>query len=246
MFLYETHCHSSPVSACAKASPEETVDFYKEIGYDGVFLTNHFIDGNIAFEARTMAYEDQIAYFFRDFERAREEGERVGIDVFPGVELAYGGTDFLIYGLGPEWFLTHPEIQNMKKTDELSLMRQEKCLIVQAHPYREDYYIDHIRLFPRHVHAAEILNSCQSEDVNAMGKLYARHYGLLEFAGTDNHWAGGVFDKLISKGRAPLLSGLMAEEKISSDLDFAEKFLRKEMKIFRFSRQGEITEEAGF
>ena len=34
-------------SRCAKASVEETVAFYKAEGYDGIFITNHFIDGNI-------------------------------------------------------------------------------------------------------------------------------------------------------------------------------------------------------
>jgi dihydrodipicolinate synthase/N-acetylneuraminate lyase len=29
------------------AGVEETLKFYKALGYDGVFITNHFIDGNI-------------------------------------------------------------------------------------------------------------------------------------------------------------------------------------------------------
>ena len=33
MFLYETHCHTAPVSKCGKASAEDTVRFYKEMGY---------------------------------------------------------------------------------------------------------------------------------------------------------------------------------------------------------------------
>ena len=46
-FRYETHLHTAPVSKCAKVSVEESLLFYKELGYDGVFITNHFIDGNI-------------------------------------------------------------------------------------------------------------------------------------------------------------------------------------------------------
>lgn len=44
MFRYETHLHTAPVSRCAAASAEESVSFYKSIGYDGVFITNHFVD----------------------------------------------------------------------------------------------------------------------------------------------------------------------------------------------------------
>ena len=99
MYKYETHCHTSPVSRCADASAEETVLFYRALGYDGVFITNHFLDGNINPEARALPYEAQIDYYFRDYEEALRVGERVGIRVFPGVELSYGGTDFLVYGL---------------------------------------------------------------------------------------------------------------------------------------------------
>lgn len=49
-YLYETHVHTSPVSKCAAATPEETVTFYREMGYDGLFLTNHFLDGNIGID----------------------------------------------------------------------------------------------------------------------------------------------------------------------------------------------------
>ena len=47
MFKYETHLHTMPVSKCAHKSIRENLEFYKKAGYDGVFITNHFLDGNI-------------------------------------------------------------------------------------------------------------------------------------------------------------------------------------------------------
>ena len=44
MYRYETHLHTFPVSRCAIASVEESLKYYKELGYDGVFITNHFPD----------------------------------------------------------------------------------------------------------------------------------------------------------------------------------------------------------
>ena len=110
MYKYETHCHTSPVSRCGKASVKDTVCFYKEYGYDGIFITNHFLDGNINPEARKLPYRRQIDYYFSDYEEAVMIGSTMGIKVFPGVELSYKGTDFLIYGLEKEWYKAHPEI----------------------------------------------------------------------------------------------------------------------------------------
>ena len=42
MYKYETHLHTSPVSVCARVEVRETLEFYKSLGYDGVFITNHF------------------------------------------------------------------------------------------------------------------------------------------------------------------------------------------------------------
>ena len=51
-YFYETHVHTSPISACAKVSVEEMLKAYKNAGYAGVFMTDHFIDGNLNLEAR--------------------------------------------------------------------------------------------------------------------------------------------------------------------------------------------------
>ena len=119
MYKYETHCHTSPVSRCGKASVKDTVCFYKEYGYDGIFITNQFLDGNINPEARKLPYRRQIDYYFSDYEEAVMIGSAMGIKVFPGVELSYKGTDFLIYGLDKAWYKAHPEIMDMEKSEEL-------------------------------------------------------------------------------------------------------------------------------
>lgn len=212
MFKYETHLHTSPVSRCARATVEQNLLFYKSLGYDGVFITNHFLDGNIQID-RSLPYEEQAAYFFSDYEQGVEIGEKLGIKVFAGVEITYGGTDFLIYGLDTQWYLQHPEILTMEKTEELTLMMESGALIIQAHPFREAGYINHIRLFPRHVHGVEIINGCRSEGENHMAKLYAEHYGLLPFAGSDNHTASAQ----------KRLAGMSFDTPICSAQDFVER-----------------------
>lgn len=211
MYRYETHLHTSPVSKCARATVRETLEFYKSKGYDGVFLTNHFLDGNINIDG-SLPYEEKVKFYLSDYEEAKKLEAEIGIKVFFGVEISYGGTDFLIYGLDGDWYLSHPEIMDMKKSDELQFMRENGAFVIQAHPYREAKYIDHIRLYPRSVDGVEVINSSNNELSNSMAKLYAENYGLLKTAGSDNHSAGNV-------GR---LAGMETSESINSVQDFID------------------------
>ena len=185
-YVYETHLHTSPVSKCARVGVRETLEFYKELGYTGVFITNHFIDGNINID-KSLPYSERINFYFSDYEEGVKIGKEIGLDVFFGLESSYKGTDFLIYGLDKAWLLAHPEIEDMKKTEMLPLMAEAGALIIHAHPFREASYINHIRLYPRHVHGVETYNAQRTDFENAMAKHYAESYGLIEFAGSDNH-----------------------------------------------------------
>ena len=227
MYLYETHLHTAPVSRCASASVRESVEFYKSIGYAGIFITNHFIDGNINIDP-SLPYAERIDFYFSAYEEALEVGKEIGIDIFCGVEASYLGTDFLIYGLDKAWFLAHPEIEHMERSAQLTLMAEAGALLIQAHPFREAGYIDHIRLFPRHVHGIEIYNACRPEFENAMAAKYAEHYGLPTFAGTDNHIAA----------RQRTLGGIGCEERVKDEAHFVELFKSGALTPFRFDVDG--------
>ncbi|MBQ9069750.1 MAG: histidinol phosphatase [Clostridia bacterium] len=222
MYLYETHLHTYPVSKCAVASVRESVEFYKKLGYTGIFITNHFLDGNINLDP-SLSYEEKINFYFSDYEEAVRVGEELGISVFLGHELSVGGTDFLVYGLDKAWFLAHPEIMDMKKSEELTFMASHGALIIQAHPFREARYIDHIRLFPRRVHGVETFNACRTDFENARAKEYAKSYSLISFAGTDNHFGA-------KSGR---LGGMKSKSPILDEEDFVRRVKLGEMTPFK-------------
>ena len=221
MYLYETHCHTFPVSKCAKSTVRETLEFYRSMGYQGIFITNHFLDGNINTD-RSLPYEERLRFYFSDYEDAVRVGREIGISVFLGWELSYGGTDFLIYGLSQEWFFSHPEIEGMKKSQELELLKNAGALIIQAHPFREASYIDHIRLFPRHVHGVEIINANRSDFENQQAENYAKSYGLIAVAGSDLHHC-------VTQKR---LAGVMTDTPIIDERDFCQRILSGDFSIF--------------
>ncbi len=221
MFRYETHLHTYPVSRCAVASVEETLSYYKEAGYQGVFITNHFLDGNINIDG-DLSYEEKINFYFSDFKQGKEFGEKIGLDVFCGVEMSYKGTDFLIFGLDEEWWLTHPEIMEFKKSKQLPILAENGALVIQAHPFRNPPYLDHIRLYPDQVHGVEIINACNDELSNKMAEIYAENYDLLPFAGSDNH----------SGGKRSRFAGVDTFRPVENEQDFVDIILSKEYRIF--------------
>jgi len=230
MYRYETHLHTIPVSKCARASVRENLEHYKSLGHAGVFITNHFLDGNINI-SNELSYEERIRFYFSDFEEAKALSKEIGIDVFCGVEMSYKGTDFLVYGPDMQWYLDHPEIEGMKKTELLTLLLESSALVIQAHPYREARYIDHIRLFPRHVQGVEVYNGCRTDFENEMARHYADAYGLLHFAGTDNHRAG-----MQSK-----YGGMESDTPIQDEQDFVRRVLDGSMKPFQMEIEQEET-----
>ena len=221
MFKYETHCHTSPVSACGRVSVEEMLDFYKSEGYDGVFITNHFLDGNIGIDWHK-SVEEKLKFYFSDYEKGVEYGKKIGIKVFLGIEMSYGGTDFLVFGLDKDWWFDHMEVLEERKSRQLPYLMEAGALVVQAHPFREANYIDHIRLFPRGVEGVEVMNADRTDFENKMANIYAEEYGFVKTAGSDNHW-----------GRdAKRLAGLECEESVESVEDFIRFVREGKMKIF--------------
>lgn len=221
MYRYETHLHTLPVSKCARQSVRQNLEFYASLGYDGIFITNHFLDGNINID-KNLPYEEQLEFYFSDYYEALKLSKEIGIKVFLGVEISYRGTDFLIYGLDKEWFLAHPEIMDMKKSEELAFLIENGALVIQAHPYREDRHINHIRLFPRCVHGVEVINASRPDFENAMADAYANAYQLLKIAGSDNHAGNNV----------KRLAGIETSSPLLNEQDFISRVKNGDITLF--------------
>jgi len=227
MYRYETHLHTFPVSKCGKATVEESLQFYKDKGYDGVFVTNHFIDGNINIDS-SLPLNERLDFYYSDYDHAVEFGEKIGLKVFLGIEMTTDdGTDFLVYGIDRRFFYDNEEFFAMKKTKQLPILMEMGALVAQAHPYREAGYIDHLHLFPRSINCAETLNACRTDFENMMANHYADCYGLLKIAGTDNHVGA----------KRPTLAGVECETPIESVEDFVKRVKAGEISLFHINSE---------
>lgn len=213
-YLYETHLHTKEASACAKSYAADMVRACKKAGYTGIFVTDHNWYGNTALD-RKLPWNDFVENFAKGYENAKREGDKEGLDVFFGWEAGYNGTEFLIYGLTKEWLLQTPEIKDATVEEQFALVRAAGGMVIHAHPFREEYYIPEIRLFPELVDGVEGINATHSsskstshnkKEFDERAVAYAAEHGLPMTAGSDIHstflFGGGMaFKRRLKDGR---------------------------------------------
>lgn len=178
--------HTDSGSLCSRISAKEQVRQYKEAGYDGIVVTDHFVNGNSAVDRR-LSWHEQMDMQFRGYREAAEAGAKCGLRVYEGTEFAYCGTEFIILGLGCQWFKEHPEIAYTTPERFLPVFRAVGAAVIHAHPYREASYISEVRLFPELVDAVEGYNLHNLPEWNEKAMLYAAENSLPVTSGSDCH-----------------------------------------------------------
>jgi hypothetical protein len=186
-FLYETHLHTSQVSACGASEGHEYIRGYLDRGYTGIMVTDHFFNGNTRINRR-LPWKEWVTRFCQGYEAARKAGERLGLDVFFGWEETFDGDDYLIYGLDKGWLLEHPEAAHWTRREQYETVNQYGGCVVQAHPFRQHDYIDCIHLSTGCVDAVEAANGGNLDrSYDALALAYAQRLGLPVTAGSDIH-----------------------------------------------------------
>lgn len=147
----EMHAHDCEVSPCAVITAKELVDGYKEAGFDGIVITNHFDEGPLKLLGDTR--EEQFQGYMRGYELAKEEGDRIGLTVILGMEirLQCGPEDYLVYGVTEDFIRNHMEICSCTPKELYEICEENGCLLIQAHPFREPCKIQD----PRYLHGVE-------------------------------------------------------------------------------------------
>lgn len=181
--------HTSETSACATASGKEQARRYKELGYDGIIITDHFFNGNCHEHIRRCSsWKEKVDMFMAGFDAAKAEGDRIGLKVFFGFEYCYSGADLLTYGVGRDWLYAHPECSTVNVFDYTKMVHEAGGVIVHAHPFREAGYLQEIRLVPQWIDGIETYNGGNADNIyNERAKWFAESYGFVQTGGSDNH-----------------------------------------------------------
>ncbi len=232
-YKYETHMHTSEGSACGQVEGAKMARAYKEAGYKGVIITDHNWGGNTAVD-RSLPWEEWIDTFFKGYEHAKEEGDKIGLDVFLGYEAGYGGPEFLIYGITPSQMKEHPEIKEASIPEQLRIVNALGGMVIEAHPFREAWYIETVRIYADYVDGLETLNASHSNchDGSRAKCIYdekaialAKDRKLPTTAGSDQH------DTNLFGG------GMCFPTPLTSIQDFIDRVRNKEDYILTNGRQ---------
>ncbi len=235
-YKYETHLHTSEASACGSSKAADYISVYKRIGYDGIFVTDHFFGGNtcVSFE---LDWSARIQQYCSGYEAALEEAQKQNeIDggnfkVFFGIEQTFDGDDYLIYGLNKEWLLAHPEIESMNHGQLFEAVSQAGGLMIQAHPFRLRGYIQAIHLHPREVHGIEVYNGGNTPDQNELALAYAKTYDFPMTSGSDIHNITFALENKI-EGKMNL-GGMEFDEPLNNVEDYIRLIKEKKGRILR-------------
>jgi PncC family amidohydrolase len=190
---YELHAHTKEGSACASVPAKDIMRMYRDNGYAGVCITEHFTGGKNALPNDT-PWERRVAFFDAAFQKAREEGEGIGLSVFFGFELTpfndvdnicvLNNAHILVFNIEPRWLVENRHIFAEDHRRQLNTLRKAGAFLIHAHPCREPQTYT---LYPGITHAIEVINGGRTELANHAAKRYAQTYGLPEVAGSDFH-----------------------------------------------------------
>lgn len=184
-YLYETHFHTAETSWCGNVPAAEGVRAYREQGYSGLVVTDHYFDG--LFDRMDAAsWEDKLDVWLRGYRTAAEAGRREGIAVFLGLELRFAGhsEDYLVYGVSEAFLREHPRLYDMQADAFSRFARAHNLYFGQAHPFRPGL----TRCDAALLDGVEVFNGNlrhNSHDDEALA--FARENGLVETSGSDFH-----------------------------------------------------------
>lgn len=160
LYKFDTHVHTSETSPCGNIKAAELVHLYKNAGYSGVVITDHYF-GDYFRSLQVRSWKDKMETFLSGYKSAYAEGQKIGFTVLLGMELRFdeNSNDYLVYGIDEALLLKHKELYTLGLKKFKSFAKKHGILIYQAHPYRSwvspanPAYLDGVEVFngnPRH------------------------------------------------------------------------------------------------
>jgi predicted metal-dependent phosphoesterase TrpH len=160
IYKYDTHVHTDETSICGKVKAAELVHLYKDCGYCGIVITDHYYKGYFN-SLSDDKWEEKILKYLNGYKNALSEGQKIGLIVILGMEIRFNDSpnDYLIYGFDESFLKENKELYNLTLKEFRELTKDKGIMIYQAHPFRNGLsrvgieFVDGIEVYngnPRH------------------------------------------------------------------------------------------------
>lgn len=213
-FKYELHCHTKEVSRCAGTPAAECVKLYKEAGYDGIVITDHF--SPMTFTPSTVMRPHKAIDFYTKGYKAALKAAGDDFTVLLGMELRYYATanDYLVYGVTEDFLKSNGNLMAMYPKRFYRLAKKNNLIVAQAHPFRDWM----IRTNPKYLDGAEVFNGKGTKEANENTEKWVKETGMkIRTGGSDFHRPknlakGGIITKTPIKTNEDLIKILISGE----------------------------------
>lgn len=185
MFKTETHLHLAEISPCGWLSAEEMVELYHNAGFKTLFISDHFKRSSFD-HLGDVPWKEKIAWFISGYEKARDAGEKYGMNIILSAELLLNENHnhYLLYGIDKDFLNECENVFEMSIEEFYGFAMSRGVTVVQAHPMRDGSNIPK----PEAVDAFEVHNSNpRHQNFDDEVIKIAEKYGLPMTAGSDSH-----------------------------------------------------------
>lgn len=193
-YLFDTHIHTKEASSCSRVWAADIVKRYKELGYNGLVITDHFSASQ--FKRHGSTYEEQVQTYLSGY-RAAKEFEDENFHIILGMELRFleNDNDYLVYGFDEDFVINNDLTQYNDPEEFRSVIEENNLIMFQAHPFRIGMTV----VDPELLDGVEVYNGHGDHDSrNDIAYKWAEKHGLRKLSGSDFHGIlslepGGVY-----------------------------------------------------
>ncbi len=173
----DMHCHTKEGSLDGKACLRDEVLRLKELGYDGMLITDHN-----SFKA------------YRQYTRHADDPAYENFTILRGVEYDTRDAGHIVVIMPSNTTFPILEMRGLPVRLLIEIVHASQGILGPAHPTGEKYLsITNGKYYHKHPEVIadfdfiEVYNSCVTEEANEKAAALAKKYGLPGIAGSDSH-----------------------------------------------------------
>lgn len=184
-YKYELHCHTKETSLCGQVPAAEIVKMYKESGYSGIVITDHY--SPMTFKpSRVWRPQTDMDFYLKGYKEALKCSDE-NFTVLLGMEIRYYATanDYLVYGVTEDFLKNNGNLMKLYTKKFYKLAKENNMLVVQAHPFRNSLMI---RISTDYLDGAEVHNGKADLESNLKSAKWADEHNMaIRISGSDFH-----------------------------------------------------------